>query len=369
MFKEAFDPKDSKYKKVDDLPEEHRGDFVNIPEEQGDGFVRKDAAENFLEAKKEADYNLKKGRLDEITPEEVVYEQANIDKEFIKGIIKTAQGKGNFSGIERNVSTGGYRVSLRNDDYSVNRKSYPESGSISPDYKTIDITNELFHDGLINKKFFFDLARGGIEIDANVIPEELTDQEDFILALNEYNPRQELPLSEKCSLDRNLLFKLAEQGANLDQIKFRSNDQIEGKSKVRRGKLMTYEIGRYSSIEESNNLKYLTQPEFLAEFIEHIDIKKFIDKNDFGRNPGVDLLLPKTILSNKDLLKSFILKDPLLVASKCYEPYLSREKKLLPGQEDLATFMDDLAKTDSTVEKALEQLKEDILKKENEREK
>ena len=50
MSSEEFNPSDEKFKKVEDLPKEHQKEFVDI---EG-GFVRKEAAENFSDAKFEA---------------------------------------------------------------------------------------------------------------------------------------------------------------------------------------------------------------------------------------------------------------------------------------------------------------------------
>jgi hypothetical protein len=54
MSKETFNPRDPQYQKVEDLPKEHRSEFVNVPEEEGGGFVRKEAYNPILEAKIEA---------------------------------------------------------------------------------------------------------------------------------------------------------------------------------------------------------------------------------------------------------------------------------------------------------------------------
>ncbi len=54
MAGEKFNPSSPEYRQVKDLPEEHRGEFVDIPKEEGGGFVRKEAAEPILEAKIEA---------------------------------------------------------------------------------------------------------------------------------------------------------------------------------------------------------------------------------------------------------------------------------------------------------------------------
>ena len=51
---EKFNPKDEQYKKVDDLPKEHQEEFVDIPQEIGGGFVRKEAMEALTEAEKVA---------------------------------------------------------------------------------------------------------------------------------------------------------------------------------------------------------------------------------------------------------------------------------------------------------------------------
>lgn len=45
-MKESFNPSDEEYKKVEDLPEEHQGEFADVPEEMGGGFVKKEAMEN-----------------------------------------------------------------------------------------------------------------------------------------------------------------------------------------------------------------------------------------------------------------------------------------------------------------------------------
>jgi len=47
---EKFNPSDEQYKKVEDLPKEHQNEFVNIPEEEGGGFVREEAYDRFSEA-------------------------------------------------------------------------------------------------------------------------------------------------------------------------------------------------------------------------------------------------------------------------------------------------------------------------------
>jgi hypothetical protein len=54
MSQETFNPRDPQYQKVEDLPEEHRPEFVDVPEEEGGGFVRKEAYQPILEAKIEA---------------------------------------------------------------------------------------------------------------------------------------------------------------------------------------------------------------------------------------------------------------------------------------------------------------------------
>lgn len=46
MYKETFNPSDSKYLKVEDLPKEEQKNFVNVP----GGFVRKEARETLNEA-------------------------------------------------------------------------------------------------------------------------------------------------------------------------------------------------------------------------------------------------------------------------------------------------------------------------------
>ena len=42
---EQFNPKDEQYKEVADLPLEHQEEFKDVPEEQGKGFVRREALE------------------------------------------------------------------------------------------------------------------------------------------------------------------------------------------------------------------------------------------------------------------------------------------------------------------------------------
>jgi CxxC motif-containing protein len=46
MPKENFNPSDSQYKKVKDLPEEHKEEFIDISEDEGTGFIRKEAYYN-----------------------------------------------------------------------------------------------------------------------------------------------------------------------------------------------------------------------------------------------------------------------------------------------------------------------------------
>lgn len=53
--KEKFDPSDKQYKKVEDLPEEYRDNFTNVPEELGGGFVKEKAMESFRDHSKIAD--------------------------------------------------------------------------------------------------------------------------------------------------------------------------------------------------------------------------------------------------------------------------------------------------------------------------
>lgn len=55
MSSEKFNPSNSEYKKVEDLPEEYQGIFVNIPEEQGGGFIMKEALEAYKDFEKLAD--------------------------------------------------------------------------------------------------------------------------------------------------------------------------------------------------------------------------------------------------------------------------------------------------------------------------
>lgn len=43
-MKESFNPSNEQYKKVEDLPEEQQSEFVDIPKEEGGGFVGKEAA-------------------------------------------------------------------------------------------------------------------------------------------------------------------------------------------------------------------------------------------------------------------------------------------------------------------------------------
>lgn len=50
MNQEKFDPHNPKYKKVEDLPQEHQERFVNIPEKEGGGFASKDAVRYLRQA-------------------------------------------------------------------------------------------------------------------------------------------------------------------------------------------------------------------------------------------------------------------------------------------------------------------------------
>lgn len=48
---EKFNPSSPEYKQVKDLPQEHQEKFVDIPEEEGGGFVMKSARDYSLEAR------------------------------------------------------------------------------------------------------------------------------------------------------------------------------------------------------------------------------------------------------------------------------------------------------------------------------
>lgn len=83
---EKFNPKDPKYKRVEDLPEQFQNEFINYPEKDGGGFGRKEALEkraNFI--KKSKELNSERGWTEKvfgknkITPKDLEEEQAYLD--------------------------------------------------------------------------------------------------------------------------------------------------------------------------------------------------------------------------------------------------------------------------------------------------
>lgn len=75
---EKFDPREAQYKKVEDLPQEHQSEFVNIPkvsEKEGGGFVNKEAMETYKSWEESAKMQ-KLNRNKEISPLDIGRERA-----------------------------------------------------------------------------------------------------------------------------------------------------------------------------------------------------------------------------------------------------------------------------------------------------
>jgi predicted nucleic acid-binding Zn-ribbon protein len=68
-----FNPEDSVYKKVEDLPSAHRAEFID---QEGGGFVRREADERRLEAERQATENINAGKLEGLSPMDVLHNEA-----------------------------------------------------------------------------------------------------------------------------------------------------------------------------------------------------------------------------------------------------------------------------------------------------
>jgi len=78
---ELFNPSNEEYKKVEDLPEEHQEEFVDVPEEQGGGFVEKKAMEEMKVAEDISD--MVDGSLEE-TSIDVLHQKAFFEKQKLE---------------------------------------------------------------------------------------------------------------------------------------------------------------------------------------------------------------------------------------------------------------------------------------------
>ncbi len=82
---EEFDPKDAQYKKVEDLPEEHKDEFVDVSKEMGGGFVKEEAKEIHNVAQKASDIIWRVSARENLLPREQIREIAKDLSSMIDG--------------------------------------------------------------------------------------------------------------------------------------------------------------------------------------------------------------------------------------------------------------------------------------------
>lgn len=273
---EKFDPSNPEYKKVEDLPRAFKDDFIET--EDKTGFVKKEADEEFLQATRQANQNIKYGKTEGLVAVDVLHKDALDDEKFIEEIINEKIFKGIMG--EKNVDVKSWKKDSRG-IYEV-IKGVEEK----------NITNELYEKGILFKRFFERLADAGVEfVDmAGSVPNELLNDEEFLLKLAK-NTSTKLYLdffSERIQQDNDFLFRLVEVGGS---FYFKDREEI----------IKNYFTGKDSAT--------------VAMWLVNNDL------DHIGGDGAIDIYknLPESLKENKDIVRIFLEKDPDLAV---YQEFL-----------------------------------------------